>query len=61
MLTMDQSGITFSKERGSKQFLASPSMMMWFQSSSCASWAAQRMVAALAIIGELKVWFWTKF
>ena len=56
MLIIDQTRITFSEERGSKQFLASPSMMMWFQSSSFASWAAQRMAEALATIGELKVW-----
>ena len=40
ILTIDQSGIAFSKARGSIQFFASPSMMMWFQFSWCASWTA---------------------
>ena len=56
ILTIDQSGIAFSKARGSIQFFASPSMMMWFQFSWCASWTAQRMVEASATGGGQHIW-----
>ena len=52
MVAMDQSGYNSNVVRGSKQDLASPSMMICCQFSFCASWIAQYTAAASACIGE---------
>ena len=49
---MDQSGCNLDVVRGSKQDLASPSMMICYHFSLCASWIAQCTAAASACIGE---------
>ena len=49
---MDQSGCKSNMDRGSKQDLASPSMMICYHFSLCASWIAQCTAAASACIGE---------
>lgn len=52
VLLIDQSGVVGEKDKGSKQFFTSPSMTMWDQFSSLASWTAQCMVVASDLRGE---------
>ena len=52
VLLIVQSGAVGEEDKGSKQFLASPSMTMRGHFSTLASWIAQRMADASALRGE---------
>ena len=52
VLLIVQSGAVGEEDKGSKQFLASPSMTMRGHFSTLASWIAERMVDASGLRGE---------